>query len=63
MWRSDGSERVRVKARLVACAEGCLSGSAGPAGAPNRVDGPDDEGPPAIPFYCPASAEAGFGPH
>jgi hypothetical protein len=59
-WRE---QRVRQQTRLVACVEcGCQSDADWVGWRAYRVDDPELDEPPKLGFYCPACAEAEFGP-
>jgi hypothetical protein len=59
-WRE---QRVREQVRLVACLECGDQSDAGWSGwQAHRVDDPELDEPPTLGFYCPACAEAEFGP-
>jgi hypothetical protein len=59
-WRE---QRVREQLRLAVCTECGSQSDAGWVGwRAYRVDDPEIDEPPALGFYCPACAEAEFGP-
>jgi Zn ribbon nucleic-acid-binding protein len=63
-WMSEWREqRVREQVRLVSCVEcGSWSDADWRGWRAYRVDDPELDEPPALGLYCPACAEAEFGP-